>query len=461
MRIVIVGCGYVGLVSGTCFAQIGHDVICVDKDAGLIAALAAGNIPIYEKGLRALVAANVAEGRLSFAPALPPLGETVDAVFIAVGTPASADGPGADLTALASAVEDIAQAASAPLLVVVKSTVPLGVCDAVEAVLHDLRPDIRAEVVSNPEFLKEGSAVLDFMTPDRIVVGTRDANVHPVLEALYAPIVSTGVPIVWTTRRSSELIKHASNAFLATKIAFINEIADLCERGGADVREVAHGMGLDTRIGTAFLQPGPGYGGSCFPKDSVALLDTAERFGVTLNVLQNVVTSNFERRESLVGRVSAALDGDLSGKRIALLGLTFKPGTDDCRESPALGLARDLMAAGATVVACDPKGIPPASPDFAGMTLALNAYDCARGSDCLVLVTDWPQFRTLDPDRIGAVMSRRSVVDLRNALDPEAWNEAGFDVQGIGRAPDRATAPQHMEPHMPPPAESHPVAVAY
>lgn len=435
MRIVIVGSGYVGLVTGTCLAHIGHEVTCVDKDPQRIATLKAGEVPIYEKGLRALLAANVAEGRLSFSPALPPLDGTINAVFVAVGTPASATGSGADLSALAAVVEDIAQAASAPPLVVIKSTVPLGVCDAVESVLRELRPDIPAVVVSNPEFLKEGSAVLDFMEPDRIVVGTADGEPNEVLAALYAPIVSKGVTLQWTTRRSAELVKHASNAFLATKIAFIDEIADLCERAGADVRAVARGMGLDQRIGSAFLEAGPGYGGSCFPKDAVALLDTAERYGVSLSVLQQTVAGNLQRRANLFHRVVDALDGDIAGRRIGVLGLAFKAGTDDCRESPAIDLIEDLLDLGAHVVACDPKARP---VNHQGYSIALNAYDCARDSDCLVLATAWPEYRTLDPHSIGALMANRRVVDLRNALDVPAWIDAGFSLYGIGRRAERA-----------------------
>ena len=438
MRIVIVGCGYVGLVTGTCLAHLGHHVICVDRDERRISALLTGHMPIYEKGLGTLVAANVAQGRLSFAPVLPILDASVDAIFIAVGTPTNADGTGADLTALVTAVEDIAQAASAPPRIVVKSTVPVGVGDMIAGMMEELRPDIPALVVSNPEFLKEGSAVSDFLEPDRIVVGTPDGKPDPILEAIYEPLTARGAPLFWATRRSSELIKHASNAFLATKIAFINEIADLCERADADVRAVARGMGLDHRIGNAFLEAGPGYGGSCFPKDSVALIEAAGRFGVRLGLLEQTVAGNLDRRSSLARRVSEALGGEVAGKRIAVLGLAFKAGTDDCRESPALDLARDLLAKGAYVSACDPKAMPFPDPHLKGLALVADPYECARGSDCTVLATAWPQFMRLDPGRLGAVVACKRIVDLRNALDVEAFTRAGFNLHGIGRRPDGA-----------------------
>lgn len=436
MRIVIVGCGYVGLVTGTCLAHLGHDVVCIDRDQCRISALRAGRMPIYEQGLGALVATNVAQGRLSFASAMPYLDASIDAVFIAVGTPTSADGKGADLSALFAVVEDIVRAASVPPLIVVKSTVPVGTCDAVASMFADLRPQLKVRVASNPEFLKEGSAVADFLEPDRIVIGTQSGEPDPVLAAIYAPLCARGAPLFWTSTRSAELIKHASNAFLATKIAFINEIADLCERSGADVRAVAHGMGLDRRIGATFLEAGPGYGGSCFPKDCVALLEAAETFGASLSLLEQTVAGNLARRASLADRVSDAIGGDLAGKRIAVFGLAFKAGTDDCRESPALELVRGLLAGGAFVTACDPKAMPSTDLASAGLALVSDAYECARGSDCAVLATAWPQFQRLVPDRLGAVMANRCIVDLRNALDPAGFTRAGFVVHGIGRSPD-------------------------
>ncbi|RDE09165.1 UDP-glucose dehydrogenase family protein [Pelagibacterium lacus] len=446
MRIVILGCGYVGLVTGTCLAHIGHEVVCVDTDVARISALAAGEVPIYEKGLKALVAANVAQGRLSFALVLPELDSSIDAIFIAVGTPAGGDGKSADLSALAGAVEDIAQAASASPLIVVKSTVPMGVCDAIETMMGRLRPDLSAEVVSNPEFLKEGRAVLDFLGPDRIVIGTDDGAPNPVLEAIYAPLAEAGVPIHWTGRRSSELIKHASNAFLATKVAFINEVADLCEKGGADIRSVARGMGLDARIGPAFLEAGPGYGGSCFPKDGVALLETAQTYGVRLGILERTVASNLQRRGGLASRVVEAMDGSVDGKRIGVLGLAFKAGTDDCRESPAVDLIGDLIALGARVVACDPKAMPYGHPALNSLALALDPYDCAQGCDCLVLATAWPQFSRLDPFRLAQMMTGRTIVDLRNGLDVTGFATAGFAIHGVGRRPDSAHRPATRSP---------------
>lgn len=433
MRLIIIGSGYVGLVSGACFAELGNDVLCVDCDAAKIARLEAGDIPIFEPRLAGMITRNVAEGRLSFATRLPAFGPEIDAVFIAVGTPPQPNGQGADLSAVFAAADDIAAKALSSVVVVTKSTVPAGTGDAIERLIGEARPGLPVAVASNPEFLREGSAIADFMHPDRVVIGTENPGAQRVLKALYQPLADAGVPIVCTGRRGAEIIKYAANAFLATKIAFINEIADFCEAAGADIAEVAEGVGLDRRIGGAFLQAGPGYGGSCFPKDSAALLATAQDHGVTLRLVESTMAVNEARKRAMGRRIVRALGGDINGKTVAILGLTFKPNTDDMRDAPSLALIAFLQRAGANVRVYDPQGMRHARTMLNRVTFAETAYDCAAGADCIVVATEWSEFAALDPVRVAALVKSRLIVDLRNALDAPRYAQAGFTVQGIGR----------------------------
>ena len=445
MRLIIIGSGYVGLVSGACLAELGNEVLCVDSDADKIARLEKGDIPIFEPQLCEMITRNVAAGRLAFATGLPVIGPQIDAVFIAVGTPPQPNGRGADLSHVRAAAAEIAARARAGVLVVVKSTVPAGTGDAIERLIHDVRPGLPVAVASNPEFLREGSAIADFMHPDRVIIGTENAAARKMLRTLYSPLAEAGASIVCTGRRAAEIIKYASNAFLATKIAFINEIADLCEVAGADIREVSAGIGLDRRIGSAFLQAGPGYGGSCFPKDTSALVAGAQERDVSLSLVEATIAANEARKHSLGRRVAAALGGDLTGKTVAVLGLTFKPDTDDMRDAPSLALIASLHGMGARVRAYDPQGMASARTMLDTMqdhvTYTRDAYACAAGADCIVLATEWAEFKGLDPVRLAAIVKTSVLVDLRNALDAARFLEAGFSVHGVGRSPLAPVAP--------------------
>ena len=434
MRVAMIGTGYVGLVSGACFADFGHEVTCVDKDTGKIASLGRGEVPIFEPGLNDLVAANTHAGRLKFTNDLSGAVKAADAVFIAVGTPSRRGDGHADLSFVYDAAREIAGALGGFTVVITKSTVPVGTGDEVERIIRDARPDAEFAVVSNPEFLREGAAIRDFKLPDRIVVGCNDERAREVMSELYRPLYLNRSPILFTDRRTAELIKYAANAFLATKITFINEIADLAEKVGADVQEVARGIGLDNRIGSKFLHAGPGYGGSCFPKDTVALLKTGQDHGAPLRIVEAVVAVNDARKRAMARKVSAALGGELRGKTVAVLGLTFKPNTDDMRESPSIPLITALQDMGAKVRAYDPTGMEQAKPLMANVAFCKDAYDCAQGASALVIVTEWEQFRALDFVRLKTIMASPVLVDLRNVYRPEEAARHGFVYESIGRA---------------------------
>ena len=433
MRIAMIGTGYVGLVSGACFADFGHDVCCVDKDSSKIEALHAGRMPIWEPGLEALVKSNVERGRLSFSTDLARGVAGAQAVFIAVGTPARRGDGHADLSFVFAAVRELAKVLQGPTVIITKSTVPVGTGDKIAEILAEEGAPEGCNVASNPEFLREGAAIADFKHPDRIVVGAEDERAREVLREIYRPLFLNKAPILFTGRRTAELTKYAANAFLAVKISFINEIADLCEAVGADVQEVARGIGLDNRIGPKFLHPGPGYGGSCFPKDTLALLQTADQAGVQQRIVSTVVDVNEKRKISMAARVADALGGDVSGKRIGVLGLAFKPNTDDMRDSPAIPLVRGLIEMGASVVAFDPAALQNAVGMIEGMEAAKAAADVAEGADALVIVTEWDEFRALDLGRLAARMRGKVLVDLRNAYDRQQAESAGFDYHAIGR----------------------------
>jgi UDPglucose 6-dehydrogenase len=433
MKIAIIGTGYVGLVSGACFADFGHHVICVDNDAAKIARIEAGEMPIYEPGLDDLVAANVRGERLSFTTDLPSAVRNADAVFIAVGTPSRRGDGHADLTYVYAAAREIAAAIDGFTVVITKSTVPVGTGDEVERVLRLARPGLDVAVVSNPEFLREGAAIEDFKRPDRIIVGLEDERAREVMKELYRPLYLNKAPMVFTNRRTSELIKYAGNAFLAMKITFINEIADLCEKVGANVQEVAHGIGLDNRIGAKFLHAGPGYGGSCFPKDTLALARTAQEHDSPLRIIETVVAVNEARKPGMARKVLKAAGGDVRGKTIAVLGLTFKPNTDDMREAPSLAIIRTLEDQGARIRAYDPVGMEEARKVMPGVTYCANAYDCAEGADVLVIVTEWTEFRALDFARLKQLMRTLALVDLRNVYRSETVTAHGFTYESVGR----------------------------
>ena len=434
MRVAMIGTGYVGLVSGACFAHFGHHVTCVDKDAEKIAALSRGEIPIYEPGLTELVRSNVRDHRLAFSTELAGPVAAAEAVFIAVGTPSRRGDGHADLSYVYAAAREIAAALQGFTAVITKSTVPVGTGDEVEAIIREQRPDVDVCVVSNPEFLREGAAIRDFKHPDRIVVGTEDPRGREILAEIYRPLYLNAAPILYTDRRTAELIKYASNAFLATKITFINEVADLCEKVGADVQEVARGIGLDNRIGAKFLHAGPGYGGSCFPKDALALIKTGQDHEAPLRILETVVAVNDQRKRAMARKVAAAFGGNLRGRLVAVLGLTFKPNTDDLREAPALAVITALQDMGAKVRAYDPAGMAQAQNLLSGVTYADNAYACAENADALVIITEWEQFRALDLGRLKTIMAHPVVVDLRNIYPPEELRRHGFRSQGVGRA---------------------------
>lgn len=433
MNITMIGSGYVGLVSGACFADFGHDVICVDKDERKIAALHAGEIPIFEPGLDSLVAKNVAAGRLSFTTDLAPAVADADAVFIAVGTPSRRGDGHADLAYVYAAAEEIAHALQGFTVVVDKSTVPVGTGDEVERIIRATNPQADFAVISNPEFLREGAAIDDFKRPDRVVIGGDDERALEVMRQIYRPLMIGRSPVIEMSRRGAELTKYAGNAFLATKITFINEIADLCEKVGADVYEVARGIGLDNRIGNKFLHPGPGYGGSCFPKDTLALLKTADDFGAPQRIVETVVAVNDARKRAMGQKVVEALGGDAQGKTVAVLGLTFKQNTDDMRESPAIDIIETLQKAGAAIRAYDPEGMDQAKLVLKDICYCANAYETAQGADALVIVTEWDAFRALDLDRLKGLLNAPVLVDLRNIYPRKLAEEAGFHYTAVGR----------------------------
>ena len=433
MRIAMIGTGYVGLVSGACFADFGHDVVCIDKDAGKIDALKNGIMPIWEPGLEALVKANVERGRLSFTTGLPEGVDGAEAIFIAVGTPARRGDGHADLTYVFDAVRELAHAMKGPAVVVTKSTVPVGTGDKITELLKKEGAPAGTSVASNPEFLREGAAIADFKHPDRIVVGAEDEAAREVLRDIYRPLFLNKAPILFTGRRTAELTKYAANAFLAVKISFINEIANLCEAVDADVQEVARGIGLDNRIGPKFLHPGPGYGGSCFPKDTLALLQTASEAGIEQRIVKTVVEVNDDRKATMHERVAAALGGSVEGKRIAVLGLAFKPNTDDMRDAASIPLVKALVDSGATVSAFDPASMHHAKALLPDIEFAKNAHVAVENADALVVVTEWDEFRALDLDRLAKEMRGRVIVDLRNVYDRSEAEEAGFEYYGLGR----------------------------
>ena len=437
MLIAMIGTGYVGLVSGACFSEFGHNVICVDKDASKIERIREGDIPIYEPGLDTLVHKNVEDGRLSFTSDLKAAVSGADAVFIAVGTPTRRGDGHADLSYVYDAAREIAGAIGHYTVVVTKSTVPVGTGREVERIIRETHPRADFDVVSNPEFLREGSAIEDFMRPDRVVIGAESDLAREMMRRLYRPLYLRETPILFTTLEASELIKYAANTFLATKITFINEIADLCEKVGANVQDVAHGIGMDGRIGAKFLHPGPGYGGSCFPKDTLALVRTAQEHGSPLRIVETVVDINDNRKSEMARKVIEACGGSVKGKTIAVLGLTFKPNTDDMRDSPSLVIVPALQAEGANIRAYDPEGMDEAKTLLDDVAWCDDAYGTLDGADALVLVTEWNEFRALDLDRVRDALKAPVIVDLRNIYKPEEMSEAGFHYHSVGRAPVR------------------------
>jgi len=434
MRVAMIGTGYVGLVSGACFADFGHVVTCVDKDAGKIAALLRGEMPIFEPGLAEIVANNVRQERLFFTTDLGPAVRNADAVFIAVGTPSRRGDGHADLTYVFEAAKEIAASLDGFTVVVTKSTVPVGTGDDVERILRETSPGSDFAVVSNPEFLREGAAIGDFKRPDRIVIGIEDERAREVMSEVYRPLYLNQPPILFTSRRTAELTKYAANAFLATKITFINEIADLCERTGANVQDVARGIGLDNRIGSKFLHAGPGYGGSCFPKDTLALIKTGQDMGAPIRIVETVAAVNTQRKRAMAGKVLEACGGSVAGKTIALLGLAFKPNTDDMRDAPSIDIVAALEEAGARIAAYDPESMAQARPLMEKVTFCKDPYECAEGADALVIVTEWDAFRALDMKRVKAALAGPVVVDLRNIYRPEEMRRLGFTYMSVGRA---------------------------
>jgi UDPglucose 6-dehydrogenase len=438
MKIAVIGTGYVGLVSGTCFAEWGNEVVCVDKNAQKIQGLNSGKLPIYEPGLDELVARNAGAGRLSFTCDLAEAVRSAAVVLIAVGTPSRPSHGDADLSFVYMAAKEIASLIAENAVVVVKSTVPVGTGDAVEKIIATVRRRGTFSVASNPEFLREGVAIRDFLHPDRVVIGVEDERAREVLMALYsAPLEAVDAPLIVTRRRTSELIKYASNAFLATKITFINELADLCEQVGSNVSELALGMGLDKRIGASFLNAGPGYGGSCFPKDTLALLRTAQDHGISLRIVEETVTANEARKRKMALKVMEAVGGDVDGLTIAVLGLTFKPDTDDMRDAPSVPLIETLQRFGANVRAHDPVGMENAARILENVELFEDPYECARGVDAVVVVTEWDNIRRLDLARLRRTVRSPIMIDLRNAFEPGAAEAAGFRVSAIGRPATR------------------------
>jgi UDPglucose 6-dehydrogenase len=433
MRIVMIGAGYVGLVSGACLADFGHEVVCVDTDERKIAALRTGTVPIYEPGLSELVLANQSAGRLSFTTSLQQAGRGAKAIFIAVGTPSLAEVGSADLHYVHNAARSIAEVIEDFTVVVIKSTVPIGAGDGVERIIAERVPRDRFAVVSNPEFLREGAAIEDFKEPDRVVIGTDDERAREVMHNIYQPIKRAGGRMVYTSRRSSEMIKYAANVFLALKVTFINEIADLCERLDADVMDVSRGIGLDDRIGAKFLNPGPGFGGSCFPKDTLALTKLAIEAKAPIRLVETLVNVNDTRKVAMAAKVVKACGGSVAGKRIAVLGLTYKPKTDDMRDAPSLVIIPELQAAGASVVAYDPEGVKMARPLLPGVEFVENAYACLEGADAAVVITEWDEFRALDLDRVKAALAKPVVVDMRNIYRIKTMKALGFRYVCVGR----------------------------
>ena len=433
MRIAMIDSGYVGLVSGVCFADFGHDVVCIDKDAGKIAQLEAGHMPIYEPGLKDIVAKNVRDGRLSFTTDLAKGVEGARAIFIAVGTPSRRGDGYADLSYVYAAAKEIAAHADDDAVIVTKSTVPVGTGDEVERIVREVRPNSNIAVVSNPEFLREGAAIADFKHPDRIVIGADDSRAREVMQEAYRPLYLNNQPILFMARRTAELTKYAANAFLATKITFINEIADLCEATGANVQDVARGIGLDNRIGRKFLHAGPGYGGSCFPKDTLALVKTGHDAGAPLRIVETVVAINDQRKRAMARKVIAACGGSVRGKTIALLGLTFKPNTDDMRDAPSLMIIPALQDNGAIIRAYDPEGMAQAKSVLENVEFAQSAYAAIEGADALVLVTEWDAFRALDLAKVKQLLKEPVVVDLRNVYRPDEMARHGFTYVSVGR----------------------------
>ena len=439
MRITMIGSGYVGLVSGVCFADFGHDVICVDKDTSKIEALRRGEIPIFEPGLEQLVADNVRAGRLSFTTEVEASVAASDVVFIAVGTPSRRGDGHADLSYVYAAAREIAEHVKGFTVIVTKSTVPVGTGDEVERIVRETNPQADVAIVSNPEFLREGAAIEDFKRPDRIVIGLNDERARGVMTEVYRPLYLNQAPLLFTSRRTSELIKYAANAFLAMKITFINEMADLCEKVGANVQEVSRGIGLDGRIGSKFLHAGPGYGGSCFPKDTLALAKTAQDYDSPVRLIETTVSINDNRKRAMGRKVIAAMGGDIRGKAIAVLGLTFKPNTDDMRDSPAISIIQTLQDAGATVTGYDPEGMDNARLVIDNIAYAEDAYGAARDADALVIVTEWNQFRALDFARLKSVMKAPVLVDLRNIYRHDEVTKHGFAYTSVGRPSSDAT----------------------
>jgi UDPglucose 6-dehydrogenase len=442
MRIAMIGSGYVGLVSGACFADFGHTVCCVDKDPDKIEALQRGAIPIFEPGLPELVASNAREGRLTFATDLTDAVRHADVVFVAVGTPSRRGDGHADLSYVFQAAREIASAMEGYTVVVTKSTVPVGTGDEVERIIREIRPEADFAVASNPEFLREGAAIADFKRPDRIVIGTEDERAKTVMTEVYRPLYLNQAPMLFTSRRTAELTKYAANAFLATKITFINEIADLCEQVGASVQEVARGIGLDSRIGGKFLHAGPGYGGSCFPKDTLALMKTAQDYAAPLRIVETVVAVNDQRKRAMARKIIRACGGSVRGKTIAVLGLTFKPNTDDMRDAPSLAVITALQDGGARVRAFDPKGMAHAKGLLDGVEYVNDAYVCAQGADALAIVTEWDVFRALDLERVKGLLKAPVIVDLRNIYRPEEMKRRGFTYVSVGRPGEEETPRQ-------------------
>ncbi len=437
MRVTMIGTGYVGLVSGVCFADFGHEVVCVDKDPAKIDVLNNGGVPIFEPGLAELVEKNMHAKHLTFTTETEEAVKSADAVFIAVGTPSRRGDGHADLSYVYAAAEEIANYMDGYTVIVTKSTVPVGTGDEVEAIIAKARPDLQPgrdfDVVSNPEFLREGAAITDFKRPDRVVVGTDSEAARTVMRGLYRPLFINETPIVFTNRRTSELIKYAGNAFLATKITFINEMADLCEKLGANVQEVSRGIGLDGRIGKKFLHAGPGYGGSCFPKDTLAVVRTAQEAGAPLKIIEAVVAVNDARKEKMADKVIEGVGGNVKGKTIAVLGLAFKPNTDDMRESPAIAIINKLSAAGANIRAYDPEAMSEAKHQLPDIAYCTNSYECIDGADALVIITEWDQFRALDFARVKSMMVEPVLIDLRNIYNPIRMAEQGFTYISVGR----------------------------
>lgn len=434
MRVAMIGGGYVGLVSGACFADFGNEVVVVEADAAKLGLLREGGIPIYEPGLDLLVADNVEAGRLRFSDDIAEAVNGAEAVFIAVGTPTRRGDGHADLSYVFAAVEQVARVLTDYTVIVTKSTVPVGTGRRIQEILASVRPDLTVDVASNPEFLREGSAIPDFMRPDRVVVGAESDRARDVLRKLYRPLFLIETPIIFTGLETAEMIKYAANSFLAMKVTFINEVADICERAGADVHDVARGIGLDGRIGRKFLHPGPGFGGSCFPKDTLAMVRIAQDYGAPTRLIETVVAVNDARKAGMAARVVAAAGGSVRGKTIAVLGLTFKPETDDMRDAPSIPIVGRLVEDGAKLRVYDPAGMERARPLLPeSITYCGNALEAAQGADLTVIVTEWNEFRSISPDRFAAAMRGRLIVDLRNLYDPAPMQDAGFDYRSIGR----------------------------